>query len=136
MLFRSNQFNPYYNIVNFYGGVISEITGTKNSPYIAYKILKLYFNSNLYIKIDLFLTEPLISNNSTIILKNITIFNFKASLLPCEIDVNEYVVNGIVTIVRGKITNGSDGKYNVEMDSISGDTYKKITIEPLIVWWT
>ena len=84
----------------------------------------------------MFLTEPLISNDSTIILKDISIYGFKASLIPFDIEVNEYVVNGIVTIVRGKITNGENGKYNIEIESINGDTYKKITIEPLIVWLT
>ena len=100
-----------------------------------YKILKLYFNSNLYIKIDLFLTEPLITNSSTIVLKDISIYDFKVSL-PCDLDINEYSVNGIINIVHGKITNGSDGKYNIEMEAISGNTLKKITIEPLIVWLT
>ena len=100
-----------------------------------YNLLKLIIKSNLYIKIDLFTTEPLKTDGSTIIFKDVQIYSFKATS-DYNLDINEYFESGNVSIVRGKLTSGSkDGDFNIEITGAnSGDTIYKITIEPIIIY--
>lgn len=137
----TNQFNPTYNIFDITGGDdVPTITGAENSPIVSIKFLKIFFSSNLYLKIDLFLYEPIVSKGSTITINDIAISFLKInSGSKINLEVNEFFNNGTKTgnigIINGYLSNGStNGKYNISfVGTQSGDTIYKFTIEPVIL---
>ena len=137
----TNQFNPTYNIFDITGGDdVPTITGAENSPIVSIKFLKIFFSSNLYLKIDLFLYEPIVSKGSTITINDIAIsFLNINSGSKINLEVNYFFNTTTITknigIINGYLSNGStNGKYNISfVGTQSGDTIYKFTIEPVIL---
>ena len=137
----SKQFKPDYTIFNLDSGTAT-VEGAKNSPDVGYCILKMVFNQKLYLKIDLYLYEPLSSNGSTISINNIDIYGLSNTLGitgDYDLRLNEFfdsaTKTGIIGIIKGKLSPGSKtNRYNIIITGTQdGDNIYKLTVEPIII---
>ena len=121
-----------------FGGGVTQCTGAKNSPLIRYQLLKIIANEDLYLKIDLYLTEPLISTGETITIDNVHIYNLPFDSHG-ELLINEFTNTriGIITGSINKLTSAiTDDNYYITIPNTQdGDNIYRLTIEPISIFY-